>query len=88
MAELQAGWVEWRDLPLQELIELAKRVQPGYDAVHELIHDAVSGGVTTPSISTGFYLQGEIRDVLNCAQEPSLAETGHVECQNRRIVSD
>jgi hypothetical protein len=30
-------------LPAHELIELAKRVQiPGYEAVHELVHDAVS----------------------------------------------
>ena len=32
-----------RALPVQELIELAKRVQiPGYAAVYELVHDAVS----------------------------------------------
>src|SRR5450755_700176 len=54
-----------RELPAQELIELAKRVQiPGYEAVHELVHEAVIKGVIAPSISSGFYLQCEIRDVL------------------------
>ena len=41
-----------RQLPLQELIELAKRVQiPGYEAAYELVHDAVSEGVIAPCIS-------------------------------------
>ena len=57
-----------RELPLREQIELAKRVQiPGYEAVHELVPDAVSEGVISPSISPGFYLQCEIWDVLNWA---------------------
>jgi hypothetical protein len=57
-----------RELPAQGLIELAKRVQiPGYEAVHELVPDAVSEGVISPSISPGFYLQCEIWDVLNWA---------------------
>lgn len=77
-----------RELPLRELIELAKRVQiPGYEAVYELIHDAVSEGVITPSISTGFCLQCEIWDVLKWAGYQTLAKTGHVECQNRCVVS-
>ena len=58
-----------RELPAQELIELAKRVQiPGYEAVYELVHDAVSEGVIVPSISSGFYLQCEIWDVLKWAK--------------------
>lgn len=53
-------------LPLQELIELAKRVQiPGYEAVYELLHEAVSGKAIAPAIGLGFYLQCEIWDVLN-----------------------
>ena len=57
-----------RDLPTQELIELAKRVQiPSYEAVHELVHDAVCKGVIAPSISPGFYLQCELWDVLKWA---------------------
>ncbi len=58
-----------RELPAQELIELTKRVQiPGYEAVHELAHDAVSDGVIAPSISSGFYLQCEIWDVMEWAK--------------------
>jgi hypothetical protein len=58
-----------RELRLRELTELAKRVQiPGYEAVHELVHDAVREGVIAPSISSGFYLQCEIRNVLKWAQ--------------------
>ena len=69
-----------RELPAQELIELAKRVQiPGYEAVHELVHDAVSEGVITPSISSGFYLQCEIWDVLRWAKYRTSAKTGHVQ---------
>lgn len=63
------------ELPAQELIELAKRVQiPGYEAVHELVHDAVSAGVIAPSISSGFYLQCEIGDVLRWARYRDLAK--------------
>jgi hypothetical protein len=62
-----------RELPVQELIELAKRVQiPGYEAVHELVHDTVSEGVLTPSISSGSYLQCEIREVLKWAVNAEL----------------
>ncbi len=58
-----------RELPAEELVELAKRVQiPGYEAVHELAHDAVIEGVIAPSISSGFYLQCEIWDVLKWAK--------------------
>ena len=65
-----------RELSAQELIELAKRVQiPGYEAVHELIHDAVSEGVIAPSISSGFYLQCEIWDVLKWAKYRTSAKT-------------
>jgi hypothetical protein len=65
-----------RELPAQELIELAKRVQiPGYEAVHELVQDAVSAGVISPSISSGFYLQCEIWDVLEWAKYRASAKT-------------
>ncbi|GEM_PF-1134958 len=58
-----------RELPARELIELAKRVQiPGYEAVYELAHDAVREGVIAPSISSGFYLQCEISDVMRWAK--------------------
>jgi hypothetical protein len=45
-----------RELPVQGLIELAKRVQiPGCEAVYELVHHAVSEGVIAPSISSDIY---------------------------------
>jgi hypothetical protein len=77
-----------RELPVHQLIELAKRVQiPGYEAVHELVHDAVSEGVIAPSISSGFYLQCEIWDVLQWAKYRASAKTSNVERQNRYVVS-
>ena len=77
-----------RELPLQDVIELAKRVQiPGYEAAYEIVHDAVSNGVIAPAISTGFYLQCEIRDVLNWAGCQTLAKTKPVERQNRCVIS-
>ena len=76
-----------RELPLQ-LIELAKRVQiPGYEAAYELVHDAVSEGVIAPCISSGFYLQCEIWDVLKWAKCRTAAKTSRVEHQNRCVVS-
>ena len=77
-----------RELPLPELIELAKRVQiPGYEAASELVHDAVGEGVIAPCISSGFYLQCEIRDVLKWATERPSAKTGDVEHRDRCVVS-
>jgi hypothetical protein len=76
------------ELPLQELIELAKRVQVlGYEAVYELFHNAVSEGVIAPSISSGFYLQCEIWDVLKWAKHRTLAKASHIERQCRSFVS-
>jgi hypothetical protein len=48
---------------------------PGYEAVHELVYDAVSEGVIAPSISAGFYLQCEIWDVMKWAKYRSSAKT-------------
>jgi hypothetical protein len=74
-------------LNAQELIELAKRVQiPGYEAVHELVHDAVSEGVIAPSISLDFCLQCEILDVLQWAKHRT-AKRDNVELQNRYVAS-
>jgi hypothetical protein len=77
-----------RELPAREVIELAKRVQiPGYEAVYELVHDAVREGVIAPSISSGFYLQSEICDVLKWAKYRTSAETNNVERENGCVVS-
>lgn len=66
-----------RELPAEEVIELAKRIQiPGYEEVHELLYDAVREGVIAPSISSGFYLQCEIRDVLEWARYRHSAKAG------------
>jgi len=68
------------ELPQQELIELAKRVQiPGYEAASEMVHDAVTEGVITPSISAGFYLQCEIWEVLEWAKYRTSAKTRQLE---------
>jgi len=76
------------ELPVQQLIELAKRVQiPGYEAAYELLHDAVREGVIAPSISSGFYLQSEILDVLKWAQYRALAQTSYVERRTQCVVS-
>jgi hypothetical protein len=76
-----------RELPAEELIELAKRVQiPGYEAVHEFIHDAVGQGVIAPSISSGFYLQCEIWEVLKWAKHRTQQRQATVERENRWIV--
>jgi hypothetical protein len=75
-----------RELPLRDLIELAKRVQvPGYEAVYEVVHDAVDAGVITPAIGLGFYLQCEIWNVLNWAKYQTSSK--HAERENRCVVS-
>ncbi len=84
---LLLSMIAQRELPVQELIELAKRVQiPGYEAVHELVVDAVSKGIIAPSISSGFYLQCEIWDVMKWARYRTPAKTGHRERQNRCLI--
>ncbi len=76
-----------RELPLQELVELAKRVQiPGYEAAYELVHDAVSKGVIAPCISSGFYLQCEIWDVLKWAKNRTQGGRATFELENQCIL--
>jgi hypothetical protein len=85
---LLVSMISERELPLRELIELAKRMQiPGYEAAYGLVHDAVSEGVMAPCISSGFYLQCEIWDVLKWAKCRTAARTSHVEHQNWCVVS-
>jgi len=76
-----------RELPVWDVIELTKRVQiPGYEVVYELVHDAVSEGVVSPSISPGFYLQCEIWDVLKWAEYRNCLKTSEVSRQNPCVV--
>jgi hypothetical protein len=64
-----------RELPLQELIELAKRVQiPGYEAAYEAVHDGVSEGVKAPCVSSGFWLQYEIWGRAEVGEMPNFSE--------------
>jgi hypothetical protein len=75
---LLLSMIAGRELPLKDLIELAKRVQiPGYEAAYELVHDAVREGVIAPSISSGFYLQCEIWGVLEWAKYRTSANIEH-----------
>jgi len=77
-----------RELPVQEVIELTKRVQiPGYEAVCEVVHDAISEGVIAPSISSGFYLQCEMWEVLKWARHRNFPKTNGVSRQKPCVVS-
>lgn len=85
---LLLSMIAGRELPVQDLIELAKRVQiPGYEAGYELLQDAVREGVIAPSIASGFYLQCEIWDVLKWAKYRTSAKTSHVQHRNRFVAS-
>ena len=58
------------EMPRDEVLELAKRVQvPGYELTHELFHAAIASGVFTPSIADGYYLQSEIWSLFRWASE-------------------
>jgi len=58
------------EMPRDEVLELAKRVQvPGYELTHELFHAAIAGGAFTPSIADGYYLQSEIWSLFRWASE-------------------
>jgi hypothetical protein len=83
---LLLSMIAGRELPLLEVIELAKRVQiPGYEAVYEAVHDAVDAGVIAPAIGLGFYLQCEIWNVLYWAEYQTSSK--NAERENRCAVS-
>jgi hypothetical protein len=53
------------DMPTNEVMELAKRVQiPGYEQVTKLFPEALAEGLVAPSIGAGYYLQWEIQSLL------------------------
>lgn len=53
------------EMPRQEVLELAKRVQiPGYEQSRELLRNMIEQGLFSPSMGEGFYLQSEIQAVL------------------------
>jgi hypothetical protein len=56
------------ELPRDELLELAKRVQiPGYEQARHLFPQAIADGLIEPSIGVGYYLQSEIQSLLTWA---------------------
>jgi hypothetical protein len=64
-----------RELPQQELIELAKRVQiPGYEAAYEPVHDAGRERGKAPCISSGFCLQCEIWGWAEAGEMPNFSQ--------------
>jgi hypothetical protein len=57
-----------REMPEQDVLELAKRVQiPGYEQARDFFPEAIAEGVVEPSIGEGYYLQGEIQTLLRWA---------------------
>jgi hypothetical protein len=70
------------EFPTEQLIELAKRLHvPGFEETRDL-PCAVRDQVVVPAIGPGYYLQSEIRDVLQwvaMAEEPNASATAHQE---------
>jgi hypothetical protein len=61
---LLLSFVAAGEMPVRDILELAKRVQiPGYELIRDLPRQ-VTHKFTVPSIGDGFYLQSEIRAVL------------------------
>lgn len=53
------------EYPADQLIELVKRLLvPGYEEARDLFARAIREEVVFPAIAPGYYLQSEIRDVL------------------------
>lgn len=57
------------EMPNEEVLELAKRVQiPGYEQARDLFRAGRELGVVVPAIRDGYYLQLEIHRLLRWAQ--------------------
>jgi hypothetical protein len=72
------------EFPTEQLIELAKRLHvPGYEQARGFFSRAVSEQVIVPAIGPGYYLQSEIRDVLQwvalAIEEPDTTTTAREE---------
>lgn len=62
---LLLSFVAAGEMPVRDILELAKRVQiPGYELIRDLPRQ-VTHKFTAPSIGDGYYLQSEIRAVLS-----------------------
>lgn len=58
------------EYPTDQLIEVVKRLAvPGYEEARDLFARAISEEVVVPAIAPGYYLQSEIRDVLQWVAE-------------------
>ncbi len=61
---LLLSFVATGEMPVGDILELAKRVQiPGYELIHDLPRQ-VTHRFIAPSIGDGYYLQSEIQAVL------------------------
>jgi hypothetical protein len=65
------------NLPQEEILELAKRVQiPGYELARRLLQESSSSKVVRPLLGHGCYLQSEIHEMIvlalnnRCIVEP------------------
>jgi hypothetical protein len=58
------------ELPKEDVLELAKRVQiPGYEQTRELFQEVISRGTVAPVIRLGYYLQFEIQALFSWARQ-------------------
>ena len=58
------------ELPKEDVLELAKRVQiPGYEQTRELFQEVISRGTVAPVIRRGYYLQFEIQALFRWVRQ-------------------
>jgi hypothetical protein len=58
------------ELPKDDVLELAKRVQiPGYEQTRELFQEVIRRGTVVPVIRPGYYLQFEIQALFSWARQ-------------------
>ncbi|MFZ0860041.1 MAG: hypothetical protein WCA27_31280 [Candidatus Sulfotelmatobacter sp.] len=58
------------ELPKEDVLELAKRVQiPGYEQTRELFQEVISRGTVAPVIRRGYYLQFEIQALFKWVRQ-------------------
>jgi hypothetical protein len=56
------------ELPREDILDLIKRVQiPGYEQAMRVFQKGLRRDLFTPSIGKGYYLQSELRTILNSA---------------------
>lgn len=61
-------FVSSKEMPLEDVLELGKRVQiPGYEQSRDLLQNLLVQGLFRASIGEGFYRRSEIQTVLQWA---------------------